>query len=123
MIADDFNLDDLRVTSEFMADRAKLKKLKPRHQAAEAFIKRPLSWAQQLAKASHLATSPVADCLLHQEFKTRRNPVNLSGEVLAEWGITRQRSSEALAELEALGLVSVRHHHGKPPVVTLIKPN
>lgn len=119
---DDFNLDDFRVTPEFLAGRGKLHKLKPKHQAAEAFIKRPLWWAQQLTKASHLATSPVADCLLRQEFKTRRNPVSLSGEALSEWGITRQRSSEALAELEALGLVSVRHHHGKPPVVTLIKP-
>jgi len=88
----------------------------------QQFIKVPIGWVDQLAKTRHRAAYPVALSLLRAAWKHHDKPVTLSNEMLIGFGVSRKEKRLALAELEAIGLVTVERPKGKAaPRVTLLK--
>jgi len=86
---------------------------------AEAFIMIPVSLMERLASAT-AATVRVAIYLHYQNWKNEGEPMTVSNEALKAWGVSRWRKSEALAELEALGLVTVERRGHRAPCVRLL---
>jgi hypothetical protein len=66
----------------------------------------------------HVATWKLAACVLFLDWKGGGEPVTLSNVVLNEWGLPQGRTKrKALAELEALGLVSVERRAKRSPLL------
>ena len=87
-----------------------------REQRKAGFVMVPLVWVDALAKPKGRATWTVAHYILHRAWRYKGAPVVLSN-VLADLGISRLEKLRALAELEALGLVTVERAARKAPRV------
>jgi hypothetical protein len=92
--------------------------IKPR-QGPEPFVKVPLSWAVQAAKATKTNKALIWILLLYMSWKTKSTTFSLSNECLA--GVSRYTKYRALRELEGEGLIIVKRQRKKAPLVTLIR--
>jgi hypothetical protein len=59
--------------------------------------------------------------LVHQTHKTGKLTVSVPNDALAKLGVKRMAKLRALRQLEAAGLITVKWHARKTPVVTLRK--
>jgi hypothetical protein len=83
------------------------------------FIMLPDAWETALRKARHISTYRVAFFLIRQDWRAKGQPITVSNAALAAWGVSRRRKSEAILELEALGLIEIEQHGRHSPIVKL----
>jgi hypothetical protein len=108
-----------RLTPEMMEKLAVMpRKLQKRR---EHFAKVPGIWIERLAKARHLATYRLALHILYRHWKGGGKPFTLSNGMVAMEGVSRWAKWRALAELERLGLITVKRRKGKSPRITVIE--
>jgi DNA-binding HxlR family transcriptional regulator len=87
----------------------------------DAFVKMPLWWAAEAAKANRDPGMLVLVELLHRSWKTKSLTFPLpNGGLLKKHGVSRDIKRKVLRDLEAAGLVVVERQHGKTPRVTLV---
>jgi hypothetical protein len=79
----------------------------------------PDKWRIALREAKHIATYRLAIYLLRRDWETNGEPIKVTNIAMAEEGVDRRRKREALAELEALGLIKVQRRADRSPFVTL----
>jgi hypothetical protein len=101
------------------AEAAKLKKLakKPKLE----FTQLPYVRVMEASEIIHNIQLQVLLALVHVNFKTHKNPVNLSNATFDQLGIKIHASSKnrALKAWEETGLIAVRFQKNKSPIVTL----
>jgi hypothetical protein len=88
--------------------------------AAEPFAVSRLAWAAKAAAATNTPKALVWIWLVQRARKTKSNTVAMSNEALAQYGISRYTKRRALRQLEAAGLVAIKHLPGKAMIVTLL---
>lgn len=81
----------------------------------DAFVKVPLWWATEAAKATRMPGMLVLIELLHRSWKARSLTFPLPNGHLAKHGVSRKVKHKKLRDLEAAGLITVERHHGKTP--------
>jgi hypothetical protein len=84
----------------------------------QRFVKRPWDWVKQLRTAKLPSTSAVADVLLYEHWIKGGRPFPLSNKKVP-W-MNRRMKWRALAELEALGLITVERHPRRSPWITCL---
>jgi hypothetical protein len=84
------------------------------------FVKVPLWWAAEAAKATDTVKVIVWIELLHRSWKTKRATVSLPNGKLEKAGVSRFVKYRVLRKLEAAGLITFEWRCGKNPLVTLI---
>src|SRR5262245_1878201 len=87
---------------------------------ADPFVKVPLWWAIEAAKATKTKKALVWLRLLHTAWKTKSSTFPLPSGKLQKDGVDRNMKQRALHELETAGLIAVDWRHGKNPVVTIV---
>ena len=90
-------------------------------QRGKQFIKVPMIWMERLARTTRRSTLVVALALLRSAWQNLGQPVALSNERLAEYGVSRKEKCLAIAELEVVGLIKVERSNCRSPRVTLLK--
>jgi hypothetical protein len=85
----------------------------------DAFVKVPLWWVAEAAKATRSPTTLVLIELLHRSWKAKSLTFPLPNGRLSKSGVSRKVKCRVLRELEAAGLIMVERRHGKTPLVTL----
>jgi hypothetical protein len=88
--------------------------------AVDKFVKVPLWWAEQAARATGTPKAFVWVWLLHLSWKAKSNTFPLPNGQLRDRGVNRLTKHRALRELEVAGLIQVTRKTGKTPVVTLL---
>lgn len=96
----------------------KIKTRKPK--TVDRFVKVPLWWAEQAARATNTPKAFVWLWLLHLAWKTKSDAFPLPNEQLNRHGVSRYTKRRALRELEEAGLIQVSRAGRKTPVVTLL---
>jgi hypothetical protein len=86
----------------------------------EAFVRIPLWFAAEAAKATKTPASLVYIYLVYRAWKARSTTFSLPNGYLRQWGVSREVKRTALRNLEAAGLIVVDRRHGKTPNVTLV---
>jgi hypothetical protein len=86
----------------------------------ERFVKVPLWWAEQAARATHTTKGLVWLLLLHRVWRDGNRTVALPNAELEAYGVTRSTKMRALAELEKAGLIQVERRSRKSPIITLL---
>jgi hypothetical protein len=86
----------------------------------DAFVKVPLWWATEAAKANRIPRMLVLVELLRRSWKTHSLTFPLSNESLQKKGVSREVKRRVLRDLEKAGLITVERHHGRAPRVTLV---
>jgi hypothetical protein len=89
---------------------------------AEPFVKVPLWWAAEAAKATRSPTTLVLVELLYRSWKAKSLTFSLPNGRLKKYGVSRQLKRKKLHELESAGLITVAWRHGRTPRVTLVAP-
>jgi hypothetical protein len=84
------------------------------------FVKVPLWWAVEAAKATKTPKALVWIRLLHMVWKTNSPTFPLPNGKLENEGVSRFAKYRALRELEAAGLIVVERRHGKSPLVSIV---
>jgi hypothetical protein len=97
----------------------------PGMQAREAmkqqqFVKLPLQWAADAAKATGTRGAMVWILLLHMAWKTKSTTFPLSNIMLARYGVSREMKRRVLEKLEASGRVKIERRWKRNPIVTLL---
>ncbi len=87
---------------------------------AEPFVKVPLWWAVEAAKATKTPKALVWIELLHLAWKTKGSTFSLPNGKLKKAGVSRFVKCRVLRELEKAGLITVEWRHGKNPLITLV---
>jgi hypothetical protein len=87
---------------------------------AEPFVKVPLWWAVEAAKATNTAKALVWIELLHASWKAKSLTFPLPNGRLKKAGVSRFVKYRVLRELEKAKLITVKWRHGKSAVVTLV---
>jgi hypothetical protein len=114
----DVPIDELRLSP--LSLRATSRRRQPRHRAYP-FLKGPipLSWltsaAQQRGHALHVGLA-----LWYLVGVSKSMTVNLRPTVLRSFGVSRFAGYRALDVLVHAGLVEVKRHRGRSPVVTVV---
>ena len=102
----------------------RLRELKARAPAkrkpVEPFVKVPLWWIRQAAKATNTNKALICVELLYAAWKAKRSTFPLPNGRLRELGISRETKRRALRDLERAGLIVVERPLRKTPVVTLV---
>jgi hypothetical protein len=86
----------------------------------EQFVKVPLWWATEAAKATKTPKALVWIHLLHAAWKAKSLTFPLPNGKLKKAGATRFVKHRVLRELEAAGLITVERRHGKTVIVTVV---
>ena len=86
--------------------------------AKDAFVKVPLWWAAEAAKATRMPGMLVLIELLHRSWKAKSLTFPLPNRNLGKHGVSREIKRKRLHDLEAAGLITVERRHG--PQVTLV---
>ena len=86
----------------------------------EQFVKVPLWWATEAAKATKTPKALVWIYLLHAAWKAKSLTFPLPNGKLKKAGVTRFLKHRVLRELEAAGLITVERRHGKTVIVTVV---
>jgi hypothetical protein len=104
---------ELRAASQaYQAKRQKKNK--------ELFVKVPLWWATEAAKATGMLKMLVLLELLHRSWKARSLTFPFPNSSLKKTGVGREAKRRILRDLEAAGLITVERRHGKTPMVSLV---
>jgi hypothetical protein len=88
----------------------------PKRHRADPFVKLPLPLAATIAKATRTLRAMVWILVLYEAWKARGKPFRLSNVKLARYGVNRERKRQALAKMEAAGLITV-HQQGKQSTI------
>jgi hypothetical protein len=126
MATDPFDSDNLSLTPEQIAELTSLQKkqskLKSRSRTTTPTEFVMLPYERTLRAAGRLRNTQLAVLaeLTHLRFRTRKNPVELDNKALAAVGIQRWAKYDALALLEAEGLIRVKRRYKKSPLVMLL---
>ena len=107
---------------EFDWKNVKVRELEPtRPRRIEPFTIVQLTWAAKAAAATNTQKAFVWLWLVQQAYKTKSETITMSNEVLMRYDVSGKVKRCALRQLEAAGLVTVEHHPGKAPRVTLLR--
>ena len=115
---DGFELDNFRGDGSLALPPVKRK---PRQRRAGWFVKGPLpgEWiglaARLPGKALHVGLA-----LWFLSGRSKQTTVRLTGESLRRFGVHRHSGKRGLSALESAGLVRVRRHRGRCPVVDIL---
>jgi hypothetical protein len=123
MTVEHFDLEKLRISPELAAALEKQTAAVPpkASRRRKQFIRIPVtSWHDPLMKASHV-THKVAAEILRRYWTSYGEPFSLGNSGLGN--VSRMQKRRALAELEALGLISVERYARRAPRVTVIRDN
>ena len=90
-----------------------------RKRQREQFVKIPLWWAEQAARATKTPQAYVWIWLLRLAWEAKAKTFPLPNQKLRQAGVSCEIKRRALAKLEVAGLLKVERRHGKTPVVTL----
>jgi hypothetical protein len=85
----------------------------------DAFVKMPLWWAAEAAKATRDPSMLVLVELLHRSWKAKNLTFPLPNGRLSKNGVSRKVKCRVLRDLEIAGLITIERRHGKTPLVTL----
>lgn len=94
----------------------------PHHRQGEEFLKGPIPlhwWC--LAASLPGKTLTIGSALWFKAGVTKKRTVHLTGKLLAKFGVGRKAGYRGLKRLELAGLVSVKRHVGRCPVVTILE--
>ncbi len=125
------DIDNLKLPSTNINEKTSGKpipsnKLKlPKHKEGQRFLKGPVPW-DWIIIASNLPGKAlhVGIALWHLAGMKNTGEVKLSGKLQRKMGIQRATGYNALGALEKAGLVLVKRHKGRNPIVTILKvPN
>jgi len=86
----------------------------------EQFVKLPLQWAADAAKATGTRGAMVWILLQHTAWKTRSTTFPLSNVMLARYGVSREMKRRVLEKLEASGRIKIERRWKRNPIVTLL---
>jgi hypothetical protein len=86
----------------------------------DAFVKVPIWWGVEVAKATHSPGMLVAVELLYRSWKAKSLTFLFPNGSLKKHGVSRKTKHWKLRALEAAGLIAVERRHGKTPLVTLV---
>jgi hypothetical protein len=86
----------------------------------EQFVKLPLQWAADAAKATGTRSAMVWILLLHTAWKTKGTTFPLSNVMLARYGVSREMKRRVLKKLEASGRIKIERRLKRNPIVTLL---
>jgi hypothetical protein len=117
--------DDEQEEEEFLryqraASKPAIKSTASKAKATDKFVKVPLWWAEQAARATGTPKAFVWIWLLHLAWKAKSNTFPLPNGQLRDHSVHRNTKDRALRELEAAGLIQVIRKTRKTPVVTLL---
>lgn len=95
----------------------------PRHKRGEEFLcgPIPLAWLRKAAALPGKVLA-VGVALWFKAGATKRAEVQMTGKLLAKFGINRKAGYRGLKALECAGLVTVKRHAGRCAVVTILEP-
>jgi hypothetical protein len=91
-----------------------------REKQKDAFVRIPMWWAAEAAKAMREPGMLVAAELLHRSWKAKSLTFPFPNGNLKKHGVSRKTKYWKLRELETAGLIKVERRHGKTPLVTLV---
>jgi hypothetical protein len=91
----------------------------PTKSKKDAFVKVPLWWAAEAAKATRSPATLVLIDLLYRAWKAKGPTFPLPNMRLSKNGVSRKVKCRVLRDLEAAGLITIERRHGKTPLVTL----
>jgi len=91
-----------------------------RNKAPDAFVKLPLWFAREAAKATNTRKALVWIWLVRLAFEHRSLGFPVPNARLRQQGVDRLTKGRALRELEIAGLITVVRRHGKTVRVELI---
>jgi hypothetical protein len=112
---DPFDLDRLRVDpAQFPSKLGK-----PAKQWRRQYVQFPWAWIDRLQAAKRVSTWRLAVWIVYEHWRSGGQPIVLSNVLSKAEGLSRRSKWRALAELENLGLVKVKRHHGRAPRLTL----
>jgi hypothetical protein len=87
---------------------------------AAPFVKVPLSWLEQVTKATRSPQQVfVGVWLLHLRWKAKSPRFSVPNAQLAKYGIDRRSKRLALASLAEAGVIAIERAACKSPIVTL----
>jgi hypothetical protein len=86
----------------------------------DAFVKAPVWWAVEAAKATKTPALLVCFYLLHASWKARSTTFLVPNGWLERHGASREVKRRVLRDLEAAGLITVERRSRKSPRVTLV---
>jgi hypothetical protein len=86
----------------------------------EEFAIVPLQWAAGIAKDTETQRALVWIVLLYLSWKAKNKTFPVSNVIVAPYGIGQDTKLRALADLEAVGRITVQQNPGCAPLVTLI---
>jgi hypothetical protein len=109
---------DAEIEAEFQ--RATRGARNGKRKRAGQFVKVPLWWAEQAARATGTPKAFLWIWLLHLAWKARSNTFPLPNKQLYARGVHRNTKTRTLRELEAAGLIRVERRARKSPMVTLL---
>jgi hypothetical protein len=89
----------------------------------QQFVKLPLQWAADAAKATGTRGAMVWILLLHMAWKTKSTTFPLSNAILARYGVSREMKRRVLEKLEAFGQIKIERRWKRNPIVTLLTIN
>ena len=86
----------------------------------QQFVKVPLQWAADAAKATGTCAAMVWILLLHMAWKTKSTTFPLSNVMLARYGVGREIKRRVLEKLETSGRIKIERRWKRNPIVTLL---
>jgi hypothetical protein len=86
----------------------------------QQFVKVPLQWAADVAKATGTRGAMVWILLLHMAWKTKSTTFPLSNVMLVRYGVSREIKRRVLEKLEASGQIKIERRRKRNPIVTLL---
>jgi hypothetical protein len=94
----------------------------PRHRTGELFLKGPIpmKWLHRAGQESGKAIHVAIELWFWAGIK-KTNVIRLSVTNLEKFGVKRKSAMRGLAALENSGLVSVKRHTGRKPIVTILQ--
>jgi hypothetical protein len=113
---DDIDVEKLRVDPEFVQQALKSKHKEWRR----IFTVVPRAWEVRLLDAKRICTYKLALELLYIHWLDKGQPIAVTNKVAAAAKLCARSKSNALAELEQLGLISVDRSARRSPRVTLL---
>ena len=113
--------DRLRLPKRIAELRGSQRSAPPRHRPGERFLKGPVpcAWLQRAARLPGKSFH-VGIALWQRAGMEKSDTVKLSNGILEDWGTDRYAKARGLKDLEEAGLVSVKRHHGRSPIVTIL---
>jgi hypothetical protein len=84
------------------------------------FVKVPWIWVERLGEARYIATYRLALHVLYRHWKANGKPFTLANGEIKMGSTSRWQKWRALAELEKLGLITVKKRGRKSPWITTV---